>query len=245
MTAAVLPHDAIDTERADHEWRRAFEWHLDQVPPLMEALGVLRMPSIRSTQFDKVRISGGGYTDYDPQLALTVTDTGAIVDAGYTRDQAELWAMLVEYVRAVTAWLNATITVPHAPILPPLAQTQWQSPRPSGDPLTARAEALHAIGWLIDHAPSIQVVALELEPFREDLFTLIRRTRGRHRSAGTRRRARPRRCGICGECAVIVDWVDGANGSPRPVQVGKCKICGQTYTEQPAAAAAAAEEAPA
>jgi hypothetical protein len=221
MTLLTL-EDVADRER--RRWVEAFTWHLDQLPPLMETMGVLRLPSIPvsrgGSRFDKLQITGGGFIDNIP-----VTDGGAHVD------QAALWAMLVEYARAATAWVNIGIDAPWAPELPPIADYPrvWAGPaRVDADPLLARRIALQTTGWLIDHADAIEPIH-ELDEYREQLFIEIRRMRARYRSAGTIRRARPRTCGVCGESAVIVDWIDAANGSPRPVQVGRCKVCGQIY----------------
>lgn len=216
---SVIPLEAIDPDAQHRKWRKQFEWHLDQIPPLMETMGMLRLPSLQASRLDQVRVSGGGYVDNVP-----------IQDGGVSVDAEHIWAMLVEYVKAVTAWLNVGVAVPFQPVLPPLARMgrDWTAPRVDADPLSARRMAFEAIAWLIDHADDIEPIG-ELDEFREQLFTEIRRTRGRYRSAGTARRARPRVCGVCGECAVLVDWVTLANGSPKPIQVGRCKVCGATF----------------
>lgn len=220
MNADLAPLNAIDPDAQHKEWRRSFEWHLDQVPPLMETMGVLRMPSIKTADYGLAaeKVSGGGYVDNIP-----VVDMGN----GVTADARIVWSMLVEYCRAVVEWTGAD-----PPKIAADART-WTSvlAAPDADPLSARGVALESIGWLIDHADQIEPIS-ELDEFREQLFAEIRRARGRYRGAGTRRRARPRLCGICGECAVIVDWMTPANGSPKPVQVGKCTVCGQLYTDE-------------
>lgn len=224
MSVSAAPLDAIDPEAQARAWRREFEWHLDQVPPLMETLSTLSTTLLRASRTDQVKVSGGGYISHVP-----ITDAGAGADAD------ELWRWVVAYTRAVVAWTEAQLQPDDRPAIAHDPRT-WTavSPRPDADPLSARSVALVTIGWLIDHADLIEPIR-ELDTHRDAMFALIRRLRGIHRGSSTARRARPRICGICGECAVLVDWVDSANGSPKPVQVGRCKVCGQTYT-------AAAEE---
>lgn len=219
MTQTIIME--IDQEAEHREWIRSFEWHLDQIPPLMETMGMLRMPSIRASRTDTVRVSGGGFIDNVP-----------VEDGGVGRDAELLWGMLVEYVKAVTAFLNVGIAVPFQPDLPPLARMgrSWTAPRVDADPLSARRVALEAIAWLIDRAIEIKGFT-ELDEYRDRLFAAVRRAKGHYRGAGTLRRDRPRPCGVCGECAVIVDWISGDRGSPKPLQVGKCKVCGQVYRQ--------------
>lgn len=214
MNALVLPSDP-----QQREWLREFEWHLDTVPPIMDTLTTLALPQIRASRTDKVLVSGGGYVDNVPG-SFDVTRDGYIVDVGAGRDAADLWAWVVAYTRAAAEWVQQ----PSRPA-PALAD------KPNPDPLSARAVALLTIGWLIDHAGQIQAVG-ELDAHRAEMFALIRRLRGRYGVHRHPRRTRPARCGVCGECAVVVDWLDAPNGSPKPIQVGRCKVCGQVYTEE-------------
>ncbi|GLJ78650.1 hypothetical protein [Microbacterium imperiale] len=218
MTPSLIPLDAIDPEARSLEWRRAFEWHLDQVPPLMDTLSTLSVTLLRASRVDQIKVTGGGYIDNVP-----VSDRSAGVDAD------ELWTWLVAYTRAVVAWIEPQLQPDDRPSIANDPRT-WTAvaPRPDADPLSARTVALLTIGWLIDHAGLIEPIR-ELDAHAETMFKLIRKLRGIHRGGSVARRQRPRVCGVCGECAVLVDWVDGANGSPKPVQVGRCKVCGQTY----------------
>lgn len=235
MSAQLIPANAIDPDAEHREWRRAFEWHLDQIPPLIETMGVLATPGIGvsrgGSRFDKVQITGGGYYDNVLIRDVRVESSGRIVDAGTTGDQAQLWAELVEYSRAVTAWINHEIPAPYAPDLPDIAhdRRQWVAPRPPADTWLARSLALTLVGWLIDHIDQVQQLE-QLTEYQEAMFARIRRMKGRYRGASTVRRARPRLCATCGERAVIVDWIDAGNGSPKPIQSGICRVCGKTYT---------------
>lgn len=222
MTPSLIPLDAIDPEARSLEWRRSFEWHLDQVPPLIETLSTLSITLLRASRVDQVKVSGGGYIDNVP-----VADRGAGIDAD------ELWTWLVAYTRAVVAWIEPQLQPDDRPTIARDART-WTAvaPRPDADPLSARRVALLTIGWLIDHVDLIEPIR-ELDAHAETMFKLIRKLRGIHRGDSTARRQRPRVCGVCGECAVLIDWIDGSNGSPKPVQVGRCKVCGQTYTTTP------------
>lgn len=205
----------FDPER--REWRREFEWHLDIVPALMDTLVSLTLPTIPvsrgGSRFDKLQITGGGYIDNVPLDRFDVTADGAIVAAGAEADARELWSWLVEYTGAVAEWLGES-----CPTL---------EPAPNADPLLARSIALTTVGWLIDRADLIEPIS-ELESHRVEMFTLIRRLRGLYGVHRHPRRVRAR-CGTCGARAVVVDWVDAVNGSPKPEQVGKCRMCGQVY----------------
>lgn len=204
---ADVPVHALDPDRLAREWRRQFEYHLDIVPPLMEILVWMTIPSIPAARTDQVKISGGGFVDNVP-----VIDTGR----GPAADATYLWEWLVAYTRAVTAWI-----APDRPA-PVLAD------KPDADPLTARSLSLVTVGWLIDHADLVRLVD-ELEQSREEMFATIRQLRGRYGVFPRPRQPRAR-CGLCGLVAVVVDWVTAAGGTARPVQVAKCKACGDvTY----------------
>jgi hypothetical protein len=201
-----LALEAIDPEWAHREWVREFEWHLDQVPGLIETLGLLAAPRLPVQQLDRPRVSGGGYVDNVP---VNLSGTG---DA---RDARALWSLLSEYCRATAEWLAE--------------DSAWPAELP-GDPRAARDQVLLAVGWLIDRAEAIESIGdVGLEAFRELLFSAIRRARARARAAGTRRRSRPRTCVVCKSSTVVIDWSDrGGSGRARPV--GRCSMCGQVYT---------------
>lgn len=213
----TIPLDAIDPDRALREWTREFEWHLDLIPPVIDAIIMTTLPHIRATQIDKPRITGGGYIDNMGLAQLRVTDDGRLADGGAARDAGELWEWVTGYTTAAAAWIAAETPPPTLPA------------QPDPDPLTARALALTAVAWLIDHAHQIAAVH-ELDEHREAMFALIRRLRGRYGVHPTPRRPRAR-CTVCGTLSVTIAWADNPNGGPKPVRIARCRQCGQTYTE--------------
>ncbi|MFJ4038216.1 hypothetical protein ACIPVB_09015 [Microbacterium sp. NPDC090007] len=198
-------------EQAAYEYQRwvtSYVWHTDQLPLLIETTSTLALPSIGVSRggsaFDRPQVTGGGYYDSVP-----------IRDGGATTDSRELWALMWRYLEQVHSHLPAAPTVDR------------DVPQDTG---TARRAAYTVTAWLAENVEAISDLH-DVAPVEDDLFALIRRLRGRYATAGTARRARPRTCTTCSEAAVIVDWIDGANGSPRPVQVGLCRSCGETFTE--------------
>lgn len=202
----TIPSDAIDPEAGYREWVRQYFWHIDQIPALLETVGVLATPSIGvsrgGSRFDAVQITGGGYYDNVP-----------IRDGGATADSEELWMTVRQYLDAVRR---------HGTDAPALGLSF------PGVVDVARREAYRVTAWLADHVEQI-VDWADLGPLEDEMFSLIRRMKGRYRGAGTERRARPRVCELCAEAAVVVDWVDGSSGSSEPVQAGVCRACGTTY----------------
>lgn len=221
MTPAVIPLDAIDPDRQHRVWAHEFEYHLDLIPPIIDAITMITIPHIRATQTDRPRITGGGYIDNVDLAQLRVTDDGHLVDAGAAKDAAELWQWLTAYTDAAHAWTNTDT--------PPPALTA----KPPADPGAARAAALTAVGWLIDHATLIEPIH-ELDGHRTAMFTLIRSLRGRYGVHPTPRRPRAR-CTVCGRRTVTVIWADNPNGGPKPIRIAKCADCGETYTESASA----------
>lgn len=189
-------------EQAEQDWRNwlaQYEWHLDQVPVLIETMRSAVSPLRAQTL--EAKVSGGGYRDYAP-LDLDAVD-----------DSDTLWGLLVEYFDAVILAIGFAPQRMIVRILP-------------NDPLVGRSEALRVVGWLIERVEMI-VDHEHLSEIEGRLFARIRRARGVYRTAGTPRRAQPRRCNTCGERAVLVDWVTTESG--RSSQVGLCKSCGETY----------------
>lgn len=209
---AMIPVDAIDPEAGYREWVRQYLWHIDQIPPLLDTVTVVAHTTIRASQTDKVVVSGGGYVDNVP-----IQDGGAPVDA------EELWDLARRYVLAVAMHIG------YCPA-PGVHGGIWSGRTRITDvaPATVRTVAYGVTAWLAELVEHI-IDWPDLAPLEDELFALVRRMRGQY-GAATARRARPRLCTICGERAVVVDWVDGVGGSPKPVQVGKCKVCGQPYT---------------
>lgn len=204
----VIPDDALDPEVTYEQWKRHYVWHVDQLPLLIETTGTLALPSIGVSRggsaFDRPQVTGGGYYDSIP-----------IRDGGATNDSRELWTLLWRYLTEVQRRL------PAAPII------AREVPE---DVDTARRTAYTVTAWLAENVEALSDLH-DVAPVEDELFAMVRRLRGRYSTAGTARRARPRTCTTCGEAAVVVDWIDGANGSPKPVQVGVCRICGETYAE--------------
>lgn len=197
-------------EHATREWHRSFEYHLDVVPPLIEIIVWMTLPSIPvsrgGSRFDKIQITGGGYFDNIPD---------EIPGDAAAQDARELWSWVVAYTRAVADWIEPARP---APIL---------DERPNADPLSARSVALTTIGWLIDHAQLVHDVA-ELDEHTDAMFTIIRALRGRY-GVFPRPRRQLELCDICGERQVVFTWAENPSGSPKPVRVGKCRTCGETY----------------
>jgi len=210
----TIPLEAIDPEAQHREWLAQYEYHLDILPPLMEVLVVMSLPSIPAARTDKIVVSGGGFIDNVP-----------IVDgASPMTDAVDVWGMVARYVRHVTQLLNADVDVPFRPTLPPLEGRALDRVNP--DPLLARRYALMLAGWLADHAD--QIVAFhELQDDEDALFAELRRLRGRYGVS-----PRPRRtlevCDVCGIRAVSLRWIDAPDGSPKPVRAAVCRHCGET-----------------
>lgn len=221
------PIMVVDTEALHRKWVQGFTWHLDLVPELMGKIVEETLPGIPvggGSRFDKDQITGGGFRDNMTIVdQFRIGDDGRLLSTGPAADAEDLWRWLVSYTAAVEVWLNAAVPVPYGLEYPPVVGR-----RANPDPLTARGHALVTVGWLIDRADRIATITA-LEEHREAMFALIRRLRGRYGAVGVVRRARPKVCQVCGERAVVVDWLDGLNGSPKPVQGGKCKNCGQEY----------------
>lgn len=217
----------LDPDAAHRHWVAEFTWHLDLVPVLMDVLVDATLPPIPvglGSRFDKEQLTGGGYRDNMTILDRFIVGEHGLVDSRPAANDAdELWQWLTGYTTGVSTWLNHDIPVPYAPDFPP-----HMDRRPNADPLTARGLALITVGWLIDRAARIEPLT-ELDAHREEMFALIRSLRGRYGVFNHPRRARPTLCTTCGERAVIVDWIDGENGSPKPVRGGKCTKCGEVY----------------
>lgn len=204
---------AIEPDAAYREWARQVEYHLGLVPKLLGAALALSAPDIPvsrgGSQFDRPQITGGGYFDQIP-----VGGGGGTARAA--GDATYLWSMLAEYATAVSEWLNAPTRIP---------------PKCPSTSRSAHDAALVIVGTLIDHAALIWEHR-SLDAFEQEMFREVRRQQ-RHllpQHDGIPQHARD--CTTCGEQRTVrVAWVDGANGSPKPVQVGKCTTCGQVYRQ--------------
>lgn len=202
-----VPLTSIDPDAEHHEWVRSFTYHLDLLPPLMEVLIWMTIPGISASRFDQIKVAGGGELNDIAKLLATGATTEPLLDA------VDIWGLVVEYVHSVEASIAPTR---QAPVL---------TTKPNPDPLLARSIALTTIGWLIDHAD--QIAHLQDDEYREHMFAEIRRLRGRYGVFSTARRPKAR-CPICGEVKVSIVYVKATNGSPKPVRVARCGMCGHT-----------------
>ena len=210
----ITAHDLADVER--RAWSRRTEYHLGLVPKLLGAMLELAAPTVGvsrgGSRFDRPQITGGGYHDETP--------TGQ-VDERAAGDATYLWGLLAEYATALSAWLGAETRIPA------------QCP---GSSQAAHDAALLIIGTLLNHADQVYEFA-EMARFEAEMFAEIRRQQRRYLPEHDGVPQHARDCTVCGESrAVRVVWVDGANGSPRPEQVGRCRVCGETYRSEGTAA---------
>ncbi len=205
---------AMDPVTARIAWIRQMEYHLGLVPLLLRTainLGaVLSAPHIPvsrgGSQFDRPQITGGGY--YDGSPTMLGGDARAADHATY------LWELLAEYATAVSEWLGADTAIPQ------------RCPNTAGG---AHDAALLIVGTLLKYAAEVWQHR-ELEAFEQEMFSEIRRQQRRLIPQHDGMPQHARDCTTCGEArAVRVVWVDGENGSPKPRQVAKCRVCGEHY----------------
>jgi hypothetical protein len=195
-------------------WTKRYEWHLDLIPGLLEVMRLERTP-LAASRTDKVIVSG---TKGDgPPLPFR---TEPVEEAD------DLWAALAAYVIEVSELLGEP--APHVLRASWWRDGQVQGIRASADSATARTDAFHVVGWLVDREELIAPHS-GVQDSEEFLFGLIRKARARYQSAPRPRRARPRECGICGEQAVLIDWMDVPGGVGPALPVGRCSECGQQY----------------
>lgn len=208
---------AMDAVTARVGWTRQIEYHFGLIPQLLRnaigmaaVLGTPHIPVSRGgSQFDRPQITGGGYYDSIPTMGLG-GDARAAADAPY------LWSLLADYAEAVSAWLGADTRIPH------------DCPKTATG---AHDAALVIVGTLLKHAGEVWEHR-ELDTFEQEMFGEIRRQQRRYLPEHDGIPQHARDCTTCGEArAVRVVWADAANGSPKPVQVGKCRVCGQTYEQ--------------
>lgn len=215
-------HFLVDSETARVAWTRQAEYHLGLIPQLLrttigmaEVLGEPHVPVSRGgSQFDRPQITGGGYYD-------TVPVMGHAGDGRAAADGPYLWALLADYAESVSEWLGAGTRIPH--VCPKTAAS-------------AHDAALVIVGTLLKHAPEVWAHR-ELEVFEGEMFREVRRMQRRYLPDDLGVPQHARTCTVCGsERAVRVRWVDGVAGSPRPRQIGVCRVCGQEYTSEGAGA---------
>lgn len=203
----TIPLDAIDPDAAYRAWQQRFLWHVDQLPNLVEATATIIVVSrgIRAAPL-RERLTGGGYIDNMP-----------VVDGPEARNARAVWDATRAYIAKASSHLGI-----EGPQLPPGLPDDVE---------LARQWAYAANEWLAAIVPHI-LAWPDLDELEEALFRLIRRGRARL-GVGTVRRARPELCVVCAQDAVLVDWVDGPDGSAQLSKV--CKVCGQVYSEGEAA----------
>lgn len=201
----TIPLDAIDPDAGYRQWRESFLWHVDQLPVVIETTGVLVLPHLRAAKLQE-KVSGGGYIDNIP-----------IVDGPGTRDTLALWAALRAYLTTAARHLEAEgVSLPA--VLPE-------------DLDSARWWAHEARAWLARIVDDIRAWP-DLVELEETLFSLIRRTSGRRPEPAPVARAEPEsvemeRCDVCGKCAVLIDWIETADG--RSMLAKACTVCGTKY----------------
>ena len=190
-------------------WVRRFEWHLDQLPGILELLrsDASRLKASRLTE----RVSGGG----GPARLPFNEDNGDTAD--------ELWAAVFEYASEVAERLGRNLTTGSA--WRSSTGTMGVSSRVSG--YQARVVAFELIAWLTAHA--VEIAALPMNDAEDHLFGLIRRLRVQYMLPSVERPSRRRICSVCGERAVGAEWITGVN--LRPVLVAECRFCGATYDD--------------
>ncbi len=205
--------DLVDLDTA--RWVRRFEWHLDQLPGILEVLRADAIP-LKSARYDSVRVSGS--REHAPlPFKVDLIDTAD-----------DLWAAVIEYTTEITEHLGATFT----------DTVTWRTRGGAGGLSSritgyqARVLGFEVIQWLTAHATSI--AALPLNDAEDHLFTMIRRLRAQYMLAPVERPSRRRTCTTCGEQSVAAGWVDV---NDRPVMVAECRRCGATYDDpEPGAA---------
>lgn len=190
-------------------WVERFEQHLDQLPVLLETMRDHAHP-LKAAGLSE-RVSGGGGEAPLPFRADPVDDCD------------DLWAALVEYIGEVAERLQETS--------PAAVGASWASSNgvrgigagASGDQAYKAGYAL--IAWLIDRAPRVR--DLHLDDTEQHLFGLIRKLSRRYVEAPPIERPEHRRlCTVCGEKAVLTDWVLGDAGE------ASCRVCGATYENE-------------
>lgn len=191
-------------------WTQRYEQHLDQMPQLLE---VMRdgMNPLKAARLDTERVSGGG-----GEAPLPFREAQA-------DDCDDLWAALVEYIGEVAERLQDAAPGATGASWAVSGSIRGISGGVSAD--EAYKAGFVLIAWLIDRAPKIHELALT--DSEDHLFSLIRKLTKRYVDAPPiERPAHRRTCTICGERAVVVDWILGDAGEAC------CRICGAVYAPE-------------
>ncbi|GGH34069.1 hypothetical protein [Microbacterium album] len=199
-------------------WTKRYEWHLDHVPGLLELMrdSTPRISS-DSARYGKERTSSS-------REAPVPFSIDAVDDAD------DLWGALAAYTLEVAELLGE-----HPPHV--LRASWWragqvQGIRAAADARKARSDAFEVVAWLVDRETLI-AAETGLQDSEEHLFALVRKSRARWQAAPRARSARPRPCHVCGEVAVLIDWMDVPGGIGPALPVGRCSRCGQQYERKP------------
>ena len=189
-------------------WRERYEQHLDQVPQLLETLRDGVNP-LKAARVDTERVSGGGGAAPLPFRADPMDDCD------------DVWAALVEYVGEVAERLQEAAPGAVGASWGVQGNVRGIGAGVSGD--RAYKAGFVLIAWLIDRAERIR--DLHLVDTEQHLFGLIRKLVKRYVDAPPIQRPAHRRfCTVCGERAVLTDWVLGDAGE------AVCSVCGATYS---------------
>lgn len=189
-------------------WIERYEQMLDQVPQLLETMRD-QMNPLKAAGLSE-RVSGGGGAAPMPFREAQADDCD------------DLWAALVEYVGEVAERLQETTPGATGASWGVSGNIRGIGAGVSGD--RAYKAGFVLIAWCIDRAEKIQ--ALGLRDTEEHLFSLIRKLQARYTVPPIERPSRRRQCTVCGEFAVVVDWVLGGTGE------AVCRTCGATYAPE-------------
>jgi len=203
---------ALDPEWA--AWTTRYEWHVDQIPGLLEVMRLDMVP-LAASQTDKVIVSGTKGDGTPVPLRLDAVD-----------DADDLWGALAAYTLEVADLLGEQ--PPHVLRASWWRAGQVQGVRAAADARKVRSDAFEVVAWLVDRETLI-APETGLQDSEEHLFALIRKARARWKAAPRPRRARPRPCATCGDVAVLIDWMDVPGGIGPALPVGRCSTCGEQY----------------
>lgn len=212
MTGYEVADLLAEIRASEIRWVRRFEWHLDQIPPVLAHLHEKR-GLLRVTQYDAVRVSGSSDVARAP------------MNLGEVDDGDDLWSALVEYTEDVAE---------HLGVHPPEAvAASWR--RSGGavglsaglDELGVSRAAYGVTSWLIDRAHDIK--PLKLSGSESHVFRLVRGLRDRYLVPPVERESRRRFCTVCVQFDVVAVWVSDPNGRSR-LEV-TCRTCGSTFEE--------------
>lgn len=190
-------------------WREKYEQMLDQVPQLLETLrdGVNPLKAAGMSE----RVSGGGGEAPLPFRADPMDDCD------------DVWAALVEYVGEVAERLQEAAPGATGASWATSGNVRGIGAGVNGD--QAYKAGFVLIAWLIDRAENVR--DLHLVDTEQHLFGLIRKLVKRYVDAPPIERPAHRRfCSVCGERAVLTDWVLGDAGE------ASCRVCGATYENE-------------